>query len=297
VSTARHLSDSLAQPWCSAAVTRRYQGPGKGFTLLELLVVIAIIAILASLLLPALTRSRQKALAVVCLNNLKQTTLGWYMYAEDNKDRLVPNNPANFGGPDGKRYPSWAWGDMRYGNPDGTNEDYVVGQREGSLGLYFKTYQVFKCPADKSLTKLDGGNSYPRVRSYSMNTYMGTKVKYGSGETPWRIFLKRGDLNISPRPQLFVFIDVHEDSLDTCVFDLHYDVGTFEELWQHLPSARHGGSGALSYVDGHVEMHRWRDSTTLQPVTGAYRQGGGRAPGSHDFWFVWLRTSKNKFEP
>ena len=80
--------------------------------------VIAIIAILASLLLPALSRAKQKALAIVCLNNHKQITLAWYMYAEDNNDWLVPNNPPTMFDAQGKKLPTWAWGDMRYGNAD-----------------------------------------------------------------------------------------------------------------------------------------------------------------------------------
>src|SRR5437660_4380209 len=130
------------------------------------------------------------------------------MYVEDNNDWLVPNNPPGFYvfGSDGKLVsgPTWAWGDMRYGIGDGTNIDYLVGQREGSLGPYVKTHRIFKCPTDHSTTTLGDGTSYPRVRSYSMNGAMGTRVLDNGGTDPALTFLTRGELASAPRTEFFV---------------------------------------------------------------------------------------------
>src|SRR6266571_4259380 len=171
--TMHHCSGARRAPRGNAAITDRRCRSPRGFTLIELLVVIAILGILAALLLPALARAKARAQGIVCLNNLKQLQLAWSLYVEDNNNWLVPNNPVLFPSQTGAR--TWALGDIRYGNPDGTNIDYIIGQREGSLGPYLKTPKMFKCPADKSLTKLADGNSYPRVRSYSMNGFMGTR--------------------------------------------------------------------------------------------------------------------------
>src|ERR1051326_6362613 len=105
---------------------------------------------------------------------------------------------------------------MRYGNPDGTNFDYIIGQHEGSLGPYVKTYKIFKCPTDRPVTKLSDGKVYPRVRSYSMNGFMGTRAGDNGGTGASATFLRREEFAKAGRLELLVFADVHEDSLTTC---------------------------------------------------------------------------------
>jgi prepilin-type N-terminal cleavage/methylation domain-containing protein len=254
----------------------------SGFTLVELLVVIAVIAVLASLLLPALSRAKSKAQAVACLNNLKQLQVGWIMYADDNNDWLVPNHPPGYRG---GTFPSWSLGDMRYGNPDGTNIDNLIGDRKGALGTYIKTHRIFKCPSDRSVTKLADGNSYPRVRSYAVNQVVGSDYAVVPGVL---VFFKRGDFARAPNPLIFVFIDVHEDYLDYCYFNLAIGWNNNGQAWGHLPGGRHGSTGVLSYHDGSAEIHRWRDSRTLQPATGIYQwpNVAKPVPNSPDWRYV-----------
>ena len=265
----------------------------SGFTLIELLVVIAVIGILASLLLPALARAKENARTVVCIGNLKQMNLGAWMYAEDHNDWLVPNNPKGLYDLNGEQRPSWALGDLRYGNPDGTNVANLVGERTGSLGPYVKSYALFKCPSDRSITALGDGKSYRRVRSYAMNIFMGTEIR--SGNT-WKTFMKRSDFNMRSRPELLLFADVHEDYLKFSTFDLSFDAGGMGAAWHDLPGSRHDKGGVFSFVDGHVERHKWKDKTTLRPVTGDYAFGITFAPGSKDHKWVWQRTSLHKNE-
>jgi len=255
-------------------------------------VVIAIIAIVAALLLPALSRAKAKAQAVACLNNHKQATLAWYMYSLDNNDWLVPNEPILI--PGQTTYSSWAVGDIRYGNPDGTNIDYIIGPHKGSLGQYVKTQKIFKCPTDRSTTTLAGGAPYPRVRSYSMNGFMGARILDNGTTDPAATFLKRSDFSKVHRPELLVFMDEHADSLTTSIFSINWD--TYIKLWSHLPSGRHSNSGVMSYTDGHAEIHRWREARTLVPERGFLQGGfiggvGVADPSSRDWQYVFKRMT------
>src|SRR5271165_5218386 len=137
-----------------------------GFTLIELLVVIAIIAILAAMLLPAMTRAKQKAQGLQCLSNHRQLALAWRMYAEDSRDILVYASDDGTGAANPKNQFAWTWAHMDYDPSNLGNWDVNFDMNQRPLWVYAKNQYIYKCPADRSYVTVNGVIK-PRLRTMS----------------------------------------------------------------------------------------------------------------------------------
>jgi prepilin-type N-terminal cleavage/methylation domain-containing protein len=268
----------------------------QGFTLIELLVVIAIIGTLASMILPALSKAKVKTQGISCMGNVKQMGLAWRLYVEDNNDRL-------FAALGDKAANDWVFGNyLTLENPslDGNwNLDKYL--KQSLLWSYTgSTPALWRCPGDRSMARTASGQVVPRIRSVSMNNWIGGPPWPLSSDNPWRVYRKASDMNNPGPSETFVFADERADSIgDGCFL---VDMSGYPEnlgagVMADFPGSYHNGAGAFSFADGRAEVKKWRDPRTTPPLNYAHDMGLNVAsPNNPDlFWLQFHSTRLSNY--
>jgi prepilin-type N-terminal cleavage/methylation domain-containing protein/prepilin-type processing-associated H-X9-DG protein len=266
----------------------------RGFTLIELLVVVATIALLAVMLLPALAQTKTKSHGMDCMNNQRQLVLAAKMYAEDNQDNWVPNQPGVL--------PYWVAGGMNFtaANTDNTNAAKLVDPKQGSvMGPYARNPNIYHCPEDYSKVPGEGD----RVRSVSMSQTIGTFGSAAGGQpagspvtgqwttgantanfrqTKWRTYGKTSSMTAPTPSMLFVFLDEHPNGINDGAFAVDMSDQGLDAHIIDYPAYFHNGAAGFSFADGHAELHKWLGSVIKPPVNftgGANLGSGGSSAG------------------
>jgi prepilin-type N-terminal cleavage/methylation domain-containing protein/prepilin-type processing-associated H-X9-DG protein len=239
----------------SQFVNRKSHVP-QAFTLIELLVVIGIIAILASLLLPALVRAKAKAQSTACRSNLKQLQLCWNLYVDNNNDALPPTTTVGGSASYRSIEPSWAVGNAK--------QDITTTNLErGVLFPYDRSVGIHRCPADT--TTVERHPEVLRTRTYQLDVLLNGYYPYAA-PLPWpppRWLKQKSSALLKPPPcGVLTFIDAYPVTCDSADFSLSFQEfpNNLGELWGSLPGQQHDRGASLAFADGHAEHWRWRCS-------------------------------------
>jgi prepilin-type N-terminal cleavage/methylation domain-containing protein/prepilin-type processing-associated H-X9-DG protein len=226
-----------------------------GFTLIELLVVIAVIAVLMSILMPALNRAREQGRRAGCLSNLKNLTLAWIMYADDNGDKIVNGSSGEYG-TEATNGTYWVKLDYDRNMTEFTKKQSIMN---GALWPYTKTLKVYKCAtATREVSYTTNSISGP-VRSYSIADSMncvGWVSQMNKYVVPIKLRMKVKD----PATRT-VFLD----DGGTCPSAMGgWTVWATKFSWWDPPPVRHGDGTQFSFADGHADYHKWEDPRTIE---------------------------------
>jgi prepilin-type processing-associated H-X9-DG protein len=220
--------------------------------------------------------------------------LAWMMYANDNQDNLPPNENGSGAGKDSTG--SWVagWEDFTVNNPDNTNINYLVNAK---IGPYTKSIGIYKCPADNFNCTISG-RSMPRIRSVSMNGFIeggAYKGQHGASDSIWYVgywsYQKMSDIKNPPPVNLWVFVDEHPDSInDGWLIPNPVNLNS----WTDLPASYHNGACGFGFADGHAEIKKWQDASTIVPVLKVQRNGFAAATTRDTSWFIARSTAPSK---
>jgi prepilin-type N-terminal cleavage/methylation domain-containing protein/prepilin-type processing-associated H-X9-DG protein len=227
----------------------RRRGISNAFTLIELLVVIAIIAILAAMLLPALSKAKAKAQGTQCLSNIKQLQIANQMYVGDNADKFPNNDTGSVGTDAGPN--AWIQGNTQSYT---TTPPYQNWISLGVLWDFNRSYPIYQCPSSRAFLHAIGGGTALHNRSYSISVQL--NCNYARTDTMTRPANKASDTKMPSN--VFVFAEENQISIDNGAIGIYSTAAAeFPNIW-NLPAARHSDAGTFSFVDGHAEMWKWR---------------------------------------